>query len=180
MRTVGVTFTGEEIFREKLDVPGARALLSPLDLCDVLEFCALLNAVNQISVYEAGGRSKWNSEGGQRLLERLLKHLLEPVYHPRAWKLYDANPRFSPLVGAAINGVIGLACRWCQERGGKRLNSIRYRRNVTRVLFALQGKLVNKLKLAHITDEPGLRAAFPVAVHRVDFICREELSPVTE
>ena len=135
MLTVGMTFTGEAIFREKLDIPTARLLLAPLDLCDVLEFCALLNAVNQISVYEAGGGSKWNSEGGESLLARLLKDLLEPMYYPRAWKLYDASPRFSPLVGAAINGLIGLACRWCQERGGRRLNTIRYRRNVTRVLL---------------------------------------------
>jgi hypothetical protein len=167
MLTIGVTFTGEEIFREKVGVPGARALLSPLDLWDVLEFCAMLNAVNQISVYEAGGGSKWKSEGGQRLLARLLKDLLEPVYHPRAWKLYNASPRFSPLVGAAINGVIGLACRWCQERGGERLKSIRYRRNVTRVLFALQGELMNKVKLAHIADEAGLREAFPYVARSI-------------
>jgi hypothetical protein len=166
MLTVGVTFTGEEIFRKKVGVPDARALLSPLDLWDVLEFCAMLNAVNQISVYEAGGGSKWKSEGGQRLLARLLKDLLEPVYHPRAWKLYNASPRFSPLVGAAINGVIGLACRWCQERGGRRLNNIRYRRNVTRVLFALQGELVNK-EVAQIADEAGLRAAFPFVVRSI-------------
>jgi hypothetical protein len=119
--------------------------------------------VNQISIHEAGGSSKWKSEGGRRLLARLFEDLLEPVYHPRAWRLYEASPQFSPLVGAAINGVISLACRWCQERGGRRLNSIRYRRNVTKVLFALQEELVNKLKLAHIADEAGLRAAFPYA-----------------
>src|ERR1035437_2408796 len=167
MFTVGVTFTSEEIFRKKLGVPDARALLSPLDLRDDLAFCALLNAVNQISINEAGVSSKWKSEGGRRLLARLFEDLLEPVYHPIAWKLYEASPQFSPLVGPAINGVISLACRWCQERGGRRLNSIHYRRNVTRVLFALQGELVNKVKLSHIADEAGLRAAFPYVARSI-------------
>jgi hypothetical protein len=72
--TVGVTYTGREIFREMLDLAGAKELLSPLNLRHVLEFCARLNAVNQITAQEVGG---WKSAGGKELIERLLLDLPE-------------------------------------------------------------------------------------------------------
>ena len=160
---VGVTFTGEEVFREKLDIASAKILLSPLDLSEVIEFCALLNAVNQISIYEVGG---WKSVGGSEILERLLKDLLDPVYHQRARAVAQTSLPFAPLSGAAVNGLIGLACRWCANPG-RPLTRIRYRRNVTRVLFALQGELIDKQKVVRIGDEDGLRQAFPYIARAV-------------
>ena len=162
--SVGVTWTGREVFRETLDVVGAKALLSPLNLHCVLEFCACLNAVNQITAQEVGG---WKSAGGEELLERLLHDLLEPVYHQRARNISRTPMPFAPLVGAAISGVVGLACRWCQKEGGESLKTSRCRGNVTRILFALQGVLVDKQKVVRIGNVDELRQAFPYVARSI-------------
>ena len=162
--SVGVTYTGRKIFRETLDLAGAKALLSPLNLHDVLEFCARLNAVNQITPPEVEG---WKSAGGKELIECLLHYLPEAVHRQRARDISRTPMPFSPLVGAAISGIIGLACRWCQEEGGEPLANSLCRGNVMRVLFALQGALVDKKKLMQIGNVGGLRQAFPYVTRSI-------------
>ena len=163
---MAVTYTGEAIFGKRLNLADAKTLLALLDQSDVLEFCALLNAVNQISAHQVGG---YKTVKGADLLNRLLADLLHPVYHVRAWNIFrQSDPfHFSPLAGAAINGLIGLACRWCPKEGGHKLVSVRYRQNVTRVLFALQDAMINKEKMLKIGDPAGLRAAFPYLTRSV-------------
>src|SRR5664279_4831965 len=109
---VAVTFTGKEVFNEKLNLGDCKLLLESLDQTDVLRLCAWLNAINQISAYKVGG---WKSQRGEKLLDGVFKDLLEPVPLERARELYRTSQRFAPLNGAALNGVIGWACRWCPK-----------------------------------------------------------------
>lgn len=165
---IGVTYTGQAVFGTRMNLAYARDLLSQLDQTDVLRLCALLNAFDQISAYPARNHG-FQTKEGEDLIKWLLDQLLYPNYHARALEIYKRSaPRsFSPLVSAAINGVIGLACRWCPKEGGHKLNSIEHGQKVTRVLFALQEAMLDKEKIASIGDAPGLRAAFPYVARSI-------------
>jgi hypothetical protein len=166
---VAVTFTGKEVFNESLNLTDAKLLLESLNPTDVLRLCALLNAFHQISAYQFR-RDGYRTPEAEASLKWLLEQLLHPDYQKTALeKIYrkSAPRHFSPLNGAAINGVMGLACRWCPKDRGHRLNSIEHGQNVARVLFALQGAMMAKENVVSIEDVTGQRAAFPDFVKNI-------------
>jgi hypothetical protein len=119
---VGTTYTGREMFGQRLSLTDAKALLSGLPLEEVLGFCALLNAVSEVSVDKVGG---WRSEGGANLMNRLLVDLLHPVHHQKAWGLFNSPGAFAPLLPTAVDAVAILACKWCNADSKFSLNSVR-------------------------------------------------------
>lgn len=138
---IGITFTDIEMFGRRLTIGDAKALLTELDQTEVLEFCALLSAINEVAV---GPGIAWSSPKHLSLLDRLLHDLLTPVHHAKARRLVLAGQPFAPLASAAIRSLMKLACLWCATKDGRSLNSARCRERVTKVLFALQGAMLTE------------------------------------
>ena len=156
MRT-GVTFTDLDMLGRRLSLADAKALLEPLDQTDVLEFCAFLGAVNETG---PGPGIAWDTAAHIERLRRLLHDLLPPVYHAKAFRLAAAGPPFTPLVGIALRSLTKLACMWCHPTGGQRLKNVRYRQNVSKVLFGLQGALMDETPIGN-ADLDWVYRAFP-------------------
>jgi hypothetical protein len=167
---LGLTFTDIDMFGRRMAIGDTKALLSQLDQSDVLEFCALLNAINEVAV---GPGIAWSSPKHLQLLERLLHELLTPVYHAKARRLVLTERPFVPLVSAALRSLMKLACMWCPPEGGKSLDNPRLRQNVSKVLFALQGAMLTKTSIGAAHLDWGYRA-FPAVTRCV--LCNPRLN----
>ena len=141
---------------KRLSVADVKALLSPLDRNDVLLFCAYLNGVNETGI---GPGVAWDRPEHVQRLQVLLNSLLPQVYHKKALRLAATSKPFAPLVSSALRALMKLACLWCPPTGGKHL-SVRYRQNVGKVLFGLQGALVNEVPVGK-ADLDWIYRAFP-------------------
>src|SRR5687767_12871427 len=94
---LGITFTDIEMFGRRLTIGDVKTLLSQLDRTDVLEFCARLNAINEVVV---GPGIAWRTQNHLQLLERLLHDLLIPVFAVR--RIDDSSLRVSSGIPVAF------------------------------------------------------------------------------
>src|SRR5260221_641061 len=133
---MGITFTSQNIFEEKLTLQQVLGLVSPLDRDGAISLCAEWNRWNTWVLFHNG---TWKP--AQKDLEKLLDAVVPPNAQRRALAVFDDEDFFSPLSEISVLALIGLLCRYATVSGGESTETRYSQRALFRALLALQGSI---------------------------------------